>query len=165
METLILNATQIEQKINRIAHQIIEDNYDEKTIVFAGVTGMGYKVALRLKEKLEAIASIKIELLEVILNKREPLLHPIEIKGNTANVINGVLILVDDVLNSGKTLIYALKPFIELEIRKISTVVLVDRSHKSFPIHVDYVGVQLATTLAERIEVREDKEQLAAYLY
>ena len=164
MEALILGAQEIEQKIIRIAHQILEDNYDESKIVFGGVTGMGFKVAILVKEKFEAISNQKIDLVEIVINKRDPLMQPVLIKGPSENLNGGTLILIDDVLNSGATLLHVMKPFIDIRLKKISTVVLVDRSHKKFPVHIDYVGLQLATTLAEHIEVRSEKEGLAAYL-
>jgi pyrimidine operon attenuation protein/uracil phosphoribosyltransferase len=69
-----------------------------------------------------------------------------------------VIIVVDDVANSGKTMLYALQPFLRNQPKKIQTLALVDRTHKTFPVHTDYVGFALATTLQEHIFVEVSGE-------
>ncbi|RZK42206.1 MAG: phosphoribosyltransferase [Pedobacter sp.] len=156
-QVLILNKDQISQKINRIAYQILEDNLDEKEVVLAGIWDRGFKLAIRLQQVLEKIANFKVSLLRVDLEKLNSKLvaktdlPESEWKGK-------VIILVDDVLNSGKTLAYGLGVFLNTPHKKIRTVVLVDRSHKIFPIATDYVGLQLATILKEHVHVVLDVE-------
>lgn len=156
-QVLILDKTQIIQKINRIAYQILEDNLDEKEVVLAGIWERGYKFALRLKAVLTEIADFKVTLLRVDLEKMNSKLvaktdlPESEWKGK-------VIILVDDVLNSGKTLAYGLGVFLNTPHKKIRTVVLVDRSHKIFPVATDFVGLQMATILKEHVDVVLDVE-------
>lgn len=148
----ILNATQIAQKINRIAYQILEDNLDEKEIVLAGIWQRGYKLAERLKTVLEQIGEFKVQLLKVELEKQNSkLLAKTDLP---EQVWKGkAIILVDDVLNSGKTLAYGLGVFLNTPHKKIRTVVLINRSHKIFPIATDFVGFELATILKEHVHV------------
>lgn len=146
---LVLDKNQIAQKINRIAYQILEDNLDEKEIVLAGIWDRGYKLAIRLKSVLEQIANFEVTLLRVDLEKLNNKLNA-KTDLNESSWKGKVIILVDDVLNSGKTLAYGLGVFLNTPHKKIRTVVLVDRSHKIFPIATDFVGLQLATILKER---------------
>ncbi|MFP5080325.1 phosphoribosyltransferase family protein [Pedobacter sp. JCM 36344] len=156
-QLLILNQKQIQQKINRIAYQILEDNLGEKEIVLAGIWDRGYKLALRLKEVLSCICAIKITMLKIDLDgKNSKLVAKTDL--DESQWKNKVIILVDDVLNSGKTLAYGLGVFINTPHKKIRTVVLVDRSHKIFPIATDFVGLQLATVLKEHVDVVMDVE-------
>ncbi len=156
-QLLILDKKQIQQKINRIAYQILEDNLNEKEIVLAGIWDRGYKLALRLQKTLSEICGIKIIMLRIDLDRLNS-----KLVANTdldeSRWKNKVIILVDDVLNSGKTLAYGLGVFINTPHKKIRTVVLIDRSHKIFPIATDFVGMQLATVLKEHVDVIIDVE-------
>ncbi len=154
-QLLILDKNQIQQRINRIAYQILEDNLDEREIVLAGIWDRGYKLALRLQEVLLKISDFKIVMLKIDLDRLNS-----KLVANTdldeSHWKNKVVILVDDVLNSGKTLAYGLGVFLNTPHKKIRTVVLVDRRHKIFPIATDYVGLQLATVLKEHVDVVMD---------
>lgn len=154
-QVLILDQKQIEQKINRIAYQILEDNIEEKELVIAGIWERGYKLAARLEKVLQKISTFKIILLRVDLEK-----HSSSLVAKTdlpeSHWKNKVIILVDDVLNSGKTLAYGLGVFLNTPHKKIRTVVLVNRSHKIFPIATDFVGLELSTILKEHVDVIMD---------
>lgn len=156
-QLLILDKKQIQQKINRIAYQILEDNLTEKEIVLAGIWDRGYKLALRLKKVLSKISDLKVVMLKIDLDRKNS-----KLVANTdldeSHWKNKVIILVDDVLNSGKTLAYGLGVFLNTPHKKIRTVVLVDRSHKIFPIATDYVGLKMATVLKEHVDVVMDVE-------
>lgn len=154
-QVLILDKQQIAQKINRIAYQILEDNLDEKEIILAGIWDRGYKLAVRLKSVLETIAAFKVTLVRVDIEKQSSKLVA-KTDLPESDWKNKVIILVDDVLNSGKTLAYGLGVFLNTPHKKIRTVVLVDRSHKIFPIATDFVGLQLATILKEHVDVVMD---------
>lgn len=156
-QVLILDSKQIQQKINRIAYQILEDNIDEKEIVFAGIWDRGYKLAVRLEETIKEISEFKTTLLRIDLEKQSSKLVA-KTDLPESNWKNKVVILVDDVLNSGKTLAYGLGVFLNTPHKKIRTVVLVDRSHKIFPIATDFVGLELATVLKEHVDVIMDVE-------
>jgi pyrimidine operon attenuation protein/uracil phosphoribosyltransferase len=162
---LVLNAQQIQQKIDRIAYQVLEDNLDEKDIIIAGILPRGNFVAERLKKVLDGIAPFTSKLINIELDKTSSSLKA-KMDVDVAECANKVIILVDDVLSSGKTLAYGLGVFLDVPLKKMSTVVLVDRNHKSFPVATDYAGVALSTVLKEHIDVvlNEDGEEDAVYL-
>ena len=152
-KTLILNSKQIEQKINRIAFEIFENNYDEKKIIIAGIDGNGYLLASRIADVLKNISQIKTNLIHIKIDKKNPMGKDIEISLSEKELTNKVIVLVDDVLNSGKTLTFGSKPFLNTTIKRLITAVLVDRGHNRYPIKADYVGLSLSTTLQEHITV------------
>ncbi|MEY3678569.1 MAG: hypothetical protein RI924_710 [Bacteroidota bacterium] len=162
---IILTKKQIQQKIERMAYQILEDNLDEKEIVLAGIVSRGFSLAKRIKKALEKSSSLKIKLLKIELDKESSHLQassdiPVE------EVKNQVIILVDDVLNSGRTLAYGLGVFLNIPLKKIRTLVLVDRSHRIFPVSPDFTGLALATVLKQHVQVVLDSpgEEDAVYL-
>jgi pyrimidine operon attenuation protein/uracil phosphoribosyltransferase len=164
-KVLILNHTQIQQKINRIAHQILEDNFDEKEIIVAGVVERGYRLALRIVAVLSKISDLKITIAKIELDKDSTKLESaIDIPISYCE--NKVIILVDDVLNSGKTLAYGLGVFLNIPLKKLRSVVLINRSHKNFPVATDFVGLELSTVLKEHVTVviGEKNEDDAVYL-
>lgn len=151
-KTNILTPAQVQQKINRIAHQLYEAHTDDKSIVIVGVASRGYVVAQRLAKVLTEISGIKIELVALTINKDE--VHKeIKLSAPIESLAGQSVVLVDDVLNSGKVLMYAARHLLSIDLKKLSTVVLVDRRHRSFPIRADYVGLTLSTTLQEHITV------------
>ncbi|WP_410220053.1 phosphoribosyltransferase family protein [Pedobacter sp.] len=156
-QVLILDKDQIEQKISRMAYQILEDSIDEKEIVLAGIWERGYKLALKLQKVLTEISALKITLLKVEVERQSSkLISKTDLQENVWK--NKVIILVDDVLNSGKTLAYGLGVFLNTPHKKIRTAVLVDRSHKIFPVATDFVGLELSTILKEHVDVIIDVE-------
>lgn len=154
----LLNKIQTKQKIKRIAYEIYENNFDEKEIVFVGVERMGYIFAELLLAEYTIISNQKTELIKLLLDKYSPLQSEIKLVGNYP-IKNKVVILVDDVLNTGRTLVYSLKPFINIEIKKLQTAVIIDRNYKLFPVSADYVGYALSTTLKEHVKVILDNEK------
>lgn len=152
-KTLILNSRQIQQRIDRIAYQIYENNYHEKEIIIAGIAKNGSVLAERISEKLKEISTIKITLSEIIVNKKQPLSEKIKV-GLSEKELNGkVVVVVDDVLESGRTMMYSIDPFLKYSVKRLTTVVLVDRDHHSYPVRADFVGISLATTMQEHISV------------
>ena len=150
----ILNQRQIEQKIRRLAFEIVENNYGESTIILAGINNNGMTFARMLMEALLTISEQEIILTRVQLNPADPLDSEVLLEMPIEDVRDKVIIIVDDVANTGRTIFYATKPLMETLPKKIEVAVLVDRTHKSFPIQVDYVGLSLATTLLENIDVK-----------
>jgi pyrimidine operon attenuation protein / uracil phosphoribosyltransferase len=148
----ILTAAEIKHKIKRISYQIYETFVDENEIIIAGIAPNGYVFAKRIATSLETISNLKITLCEVTLYKENDI-----IKAKTsleeAAYTNKPLVLVDDVLNSGTALIYAVKHFLDVPLKKFKTAVLVDRNHKKFPVKADFKGISLSTSLQERVEV------------
>ncbi len=161
----ILNSTQIQQKIDRMAYQILEDCFEEKSIIIAGIANRGYTLAKRLKGVLEKISKIKIELIEITLNKDSNHLEA-EVDTDINKCKNKTIILVDDVLNSGKTLVYGLAVFLNIPTKKIRTAVLIDRSHKLFPVSTDFAGYTISTVSQEHVSVHfsNKKSEEAVYL-
>lgn len=161
----ILDTTQIKQKLNRLAFEVYENNFLEKELFVVGIEGNGYKMAKQLCEKLQTISPLKISLGKIKLNKEKPWIEEPQIDFNEKAYINKTVILVDDVLNSGKTLMYAVKLFLDKPVKKINTVILVDRNHTRFPVKADFVGLRLSTTLQEHIEADFSKKgKEAVYL-
>jgi len=163
-KTILLNHKQAMQRINRIAYQIYEDNASEKELIVAGILSSGYEVAKLLSEVLQEITPFKIHLLEVKLDKHSQVASAIKLSLESSLLPGKSIVLVDDVLNSGKTMMYALKPFLESDIKKIRTVVLVDRNHRRYPIAADYVGLSLATTMQEHVTVEFGNQEINAFL-
>jgi pyrimidine operon attenuation protein/uracil phosphoribosyltransferase len=158
----ILSKEVVEKKLRRMAYEILENNIDEKEIILAGIRESGSVVAKVIQKMLGEISSIKTEFITLTLDKKEPM----DVSLSKAFDFNGkVIIVIDDVSNSGKTLTYALKPFIAFHPKKIQTLVLVERTHTSFPVRPDYVGLSIATTLQEHIFVEVNGEEVTgAYL-
>jgi pyrimidine operon attenuation protein/uracil phosphoribosyltransferase len=163
-DTLILDKQQVEQKINRLAYQVYEDNSDEKEIIIAGIVQSGYTLAEKIADVLKNISPIKVHLTKISINKHSQANEDVKTEISEKQLKGKVIIVVDDVLNSGKTLMYALKPFLNADIKKLRTVVLVDRNHKRYPIAADFVGYSLATTLPEHVTVVLEKNEEAVYL-
>ncbi len=162
---LILTKEQVKQKIKRIAFEIYEQNYKEQELILAGIAPNGYTFAKLLQKELSAISKLTITLVKIKLDKSLPLQGEIGLDLEQNKLKKRVVVLVDDVLNTGRTLAYSLKPFLDIEVKKLQTAVIVDRQHQSFPISADYVGYSLATTLKEHIEVDFSKERYGVYLH
>ena len=157
-KTLVLNEQQINQKIKRMAFEIYENNFKEKSIVVAGIEGQGYFFAKILSKELEAIASFEVVIAKVTVDKFSQLQSEITIDKDPKMIKRKCVLLVDDVLNTGRTLAYAMKPFFEMGVKKIEVAVLVNRSHTLFPIMPTYTGYQLSTTLKDHVEVTLGKK-------
>lgn len=161
---IVLTKTQIDQKIMRLAHQIIENASEENTIYLAGICGNGIRIAHEMAKILAAHTEQKIHVFEITLDKDFPLENPISMDLDPQVLKNGFIVLIDDVLNSGKTMQYALVKLLEQPVKAIKTVALVDRRHRRYPIKCDYVGITLSTTLKDRVEINFDDKNYAAYL-
>ena len=162
-KNIILDAIQIEQKVKRIAYQIYENNSNEKEIILAGITKNGYIFANKIGAFLKEISSIKVTMCEVYIDKKN-LLLPITTSITSEAYKNKSLVLIDDVLNSGGTLIYTIKHFLEVPLKRFKTAVLVNRNHKKYPVKADFKGVSLSTTLQEHVAVDFSNNDAIAYL-
>lgn len=163
MNTIVLDDRQINQKLQRIAYEILENNSEDELLYLIGIKGNGFLIAEKLKEILTPITQQEIKVAEVSVNKQEPLAEPIRLSVSNEE-LKGTLILIDDVINSGKTMQYALMKLLEQPVKTVKTVSLVDRKHRRYPIRCDYVGLTLSTTLQDRIEVVLEKGGSKAYL-
>lgn len=150
----ILNQDQISQKVKRLSYEILENNFNESEIYLAGINNNGTGFAKMLLKELKKKSDTTFHLCKISINPAEPILHPVELDIDTIELNDKVIIIVDDVANTGRTLFYAMKPLLSTLPKKVEMVVLVDRKHKSFPVTPDYVGLSLATTLQENIDVK-----------
>ena len=162
-DNIILDKKQIDHKIRRIAYQIYENNVSEKEVIIAGIFENGFLFAQKIKTVLEKIAPIKVTMCKVIIDKKIPT-NPIKTSLNPEEYKNKSLVLVDDVLHSGTTLIYGIKQFLGVPLKRFNTVVLVDRNHKKYPVKADFKGISLSTSINENISVIFEKENYFARL-
>lgn len=153
----ILSPEAASRKLRRMAYEILENNFAEKEIILAGIRVNGSVIARNIQALLKEISTLSTELLTVNLNKQKPQQVTLD---KELSFDNKVVLLIDDVSNSGKTLLYALKPFLEADLKKIQTLVLVERRHNTFPVKPDYVGLSVATTLQEHIIVEVEGDQV-----
>lgn len=163
----ILSANEISEKTTRIAFQILEDSFDEESIVFAGIADRGFVFAERLKKKFEEISDKKVDLVKLNINKDSSSLQgSCDVDVELAR--DRVVIMIDDVLNSGRTLAYGLGMFLNIPLKKMRVAVLIDRNHRKFPLVSDFAGLKLSTILNEHIQVElndDDPSKDAAYLF
>ena len=157
MRNYILEAEAVTRKLERMAYEILEQNMDEKEIILAGIRVSCSVVAKNIQDLLQKISPIKTTLLTIDLDKK----HPREVNlSQNLDFNDKVIIVIDDVANSGKTMLYAMKPFLQFHPRKIQTLALVERTHKTFPVSTDFTGLSIATTLQEHIYVEVDGEKV-----
>lgn len=161
---IVLTKIQIDQKITRLAHQIIENSYGESHIFIGGICGNGKILANALGEIIKSNSNLELTIFEINLHKDQPLQHEINLSVDSDSLKDSFIVLVDDVLNSGKTMQYALMKLLEKPVKAIKTVSLVDRRHRRYPIKADFVGITLTTTLQERVEMDLTQEDYFAYL-
>jgi pyrimidine operon attenuation protein/uracil phosphoribosyltransferase len=159
----ILNHEEINHKIKRIAYQIYESNVNENEVILAGIDSNGYILAKKLKANLDKISELNVVLCKVSIDKKYPL-NPIKTSLSTEEYSNKSIVLIDDVLNSGSTLIYGVKHFLNVPLKQFKTAVLVNRNHKKFPVKADFKGISLSTSLNEHVEVVLEGKTYEAYL-
>ncbi len=160
----ILTSEEINHKLVRLAHQIIEFTYDIPICFLGGITGNGFIMAKALKTIINENSQQKIELFEITVNKEQPWSEDVKLSIPEKDLKNGTILIIDDVLNSGKTMQYALVKFLQQPTKAIKTVAMVDREHRRYPIKADFVGLCLSTTLSDRVEIRVTKDKYEAYL-
>ncbi len=150
--SVILDHKEISHKLRRMAFQIYEANVNEKEVVIAGIKQNGYLLAKKLKTQVEKISPIKVTLCEISMDKSHPI-GTVTCSLPLEELKDQSLVLVDDVLNSGTTLIYGVKFFLQVPLKQFKTAVLVDRNHKKYPVKADFKGISLSTSLNENVEV------------
>jgi pyrimidine operon attenuation protein/uracil phosphoribosyltransferase len=151
-QNCILNSLEIEHKILRMSYQIYECNINEKEIILAGILKNGFILAEKIKLNLEKISTIKIILCSVEVDKKNPI-NQVETNINHEHYKNKSVVLVDDVLHSGTTLIYGVKHFLDYPLKQFKTAVLVNRNHKKYPVKADFKGISLSTSINKHVEV------------
>jgi pyrimidine operon attenuation protein/uracil phosphoribosyltransferase len=156
-KNIILSNQEIEHTIKRIAYQIYETFIDEEEIVIAGIASNGFIFAKKIADSLNTISPLKVSLCEVQINKHQPE-SDVKTSLTKEEYTNKGLVLVDDVLNSGTTLIYAVRHFLDVPLKKFKTAVLVDRNHKKYPVKADFKGISLSTSSLDNVEVVFNEE-------
>ena len=160
---IILNHNEIAHKIKRMAYQIYESNVNESEIIIAGIANNGFILAEQIVKVFKEISSINCLLCKVEVNKQQPT-EPVKISINKEDYTNKSIVLIDDVLNSGSTLIYGIKHFLEVPVKQFKTAVLVNRNHKKYPVKADFKGISLSTSLYEHVHVNLNGPEFSAYL-
>ncbi|MDA0936079.1 MAG: phosphoribosyltransferase family protein [Bacteroidetes bacterium] len=148
----IMDAGDIAKTVTRIAFQIYENHFEEKKLIIAGITDNGVILGKRIRDELKRISEIEVVFIEIKIDKKNPR-NPIKLSQDIGICKHQSIVVVDDVLNTGSTLIYAVTHFLSMEIKKIQTAVLVNRNHKNFPIKGDFKGISLSTAIKEHIDV------------
>ncbi len=158
----ILDEGTAARKLQRMAYEILENNVDEEEVILAGIRDSGSVIARNIQQLLKQISNLKTDIIDITLDKK----NPGEITlSKSISFYNKVILVVDDVANSGKTMLYAMKPFLAFHPKKIQTLALVERTHKKYPVKTDYVGLSVATTLQEHIFVDVESNTIkGAYL-
>ena len=159
----VLSATEINIIIKRQALQVAENvSDDNKEFIVAGIMPRGFSIAQKIVNALSAIITNPINLISLTLDKDNPseIVLDKQLDFNHKNML-----IIDDVVNNGRTLTYAIKPFLNYLPNSIQTLVLVERMYKLFPIKADYIGLSIATTKEDHIVVEEKEgEIIGAYL-
>jgi pyrimidine operon attenuation protein/uracil phosphoribosyltransferase len=162
----VLDGAALLQKIRRISFQIFENNFEEKEIIIVGIVGQGFALAEMICEHMHEISSLQAKAVAIQLNKDIPYESPVKFDTDISVFENKVIIVVDDVLNTGRTFSYSLAPFLSIPVKKIQVAVLVNRNYRKFPIAADYIGYELSTTLSEHVEVIiSDPARCGVYLH
>lgn len=159
--TTVLNKSQILQKTERIAFEILENTFEEEKIYIGGIAGNGFVFAERLIEQLKTHSQQEVELFKITLDKENPLDSKIDFSIDGNELAAATVVLVDDVINSGRTLIYAVKELIAFDLKSLKVATLVNRTHRRFPVQADFVGVNISTTLQDNILVEFGDEEIA----
>lgn len=152
----ILNAEVADKKLRRMALQVVEQNYNASQLVLIGIKQNGIVIAEKIRLHLQDVFKGDVKVLELSMDKKKPVSIALS---ESLNFTDKTILLIDDVANSGRTMLYALKPLLEQFPQKIQTLALVERTHKTFPVAVDYVGLSVSTTLDEHIYVEVNGEK------
>ncbi len=164
MTNRILSHQQIQHKIRRIAYQIYESKVEEDKIILAGIDGGGLEFARKIQRVLRKITEAEIVLCKVTMDKKDPLGSEVRTSLPVEAYENQSVVLVDDVLNSGTTLIYGVNHFLKTRLKKLKTAVLVNRNHKKYPVKADFKGISLSTSLQMHVHVEFAARNDGVYL-
>jgi len=160
-QSVVLNAQQIHQKIERIAFEILENTFEHQEIFVAGISGNGFLLAERIVAKLSNISDQKIRLFEVSVNKESPLDHSIKLSIDDSDLSQSTVIIIDDVINSGRTMIHAVRRILDNKLSELKVATLVNRTHRRYPVQADFVGLNISTTLHDNIIVELGANEVA----
>lgn len=159
----IKSASDIKSSIKRIAYQVYENNVDESSLVIAGIGKRGTKLAFLLGEILNSISSLNLIHVTLEMDKSNPR-NTVKCSSPIDHFKEHSIIIVDDVLNTGSTLIYAVNYFLQIPVKQIDTAVMVNRNHKKFPVKANFKGISLSTSLNDHVKVILDGKESGIYL-
>ena len=159
----ILEQDQIDKIIKRIAYKILENNSEELEIFLIGIKNNGYILAELIYHQLKQISNLNVILYSIQINKKDPLKR-IEHNFDLKKMKNKSIVLIDDVLNSGRTLLYGVKFLLDIPLSNFNTAVLIDRNHKKYPIKIDFKGISLSTSIEENVSVVFEKNNAFAII-
>jgi pyrimidine operon attenuation protein/uracil phosphoribosyltransferase len=162
-QNCILNHQEIHHKVRRMAYQIYESNARRDEVILAGIQKNGFLLAEKIKQELDQISDLRVVLCAVSINKKNPS-EPVKTSLEAKDYTDKSLVLIDDVLHSGTTLIYGVKHFLEVPLQQFKTAVLVNRNHKKYPVKADFKGISLSTSLHEHVEVDFDSKDAKVVL-
>jgi len=160
-KSIVLNQAQIKQKIERISYEIVENTFEEHEIFVGGIAGNGFLLAERIVSKLSEISDQKIRLFEISINKDNPTDFPINLSIDDQDLSERTIIIFDDVINSGRTMIHAVKRILDNKIKVLKVATLVNRTHRRYPVQADFVGLNISTTLKDNIVVELGEKEIA----
>jgi pyrimidine operon attenuation protein / uracil phosphoribosyltransferase len=161
-KSIVLNQEQIKQKIERIAYEILENTFEEKEIFVGGIAGNGFLLAERIVSKLNEISNQQIKLFEVTVNNKDnPNDFAINLSIDDQDLSQSTIIIFDDVINSGRTMIHAVKRILDNKISVLKVATLVNRTHRRYPVQADFVGLNMSTTLKDNIIVELGAKEIA----
>ena len=163
MITEVLDEDQILRICNRFAFQILENSIHSDVIHIIGIKEKGFDIAKIVERELKSITKKNISLSSIKIDKKNPKDSVLSDSNLNKNI--DTIFLIDDVLNTGKTLIYSLSFLLKFNFKSIKTLVLIDRNHKQFPIKVDYKGISLSTNINDNIKLLNDNKELKAILF
>ena len=162
-ENKIKNSKDITSSIKRIAYQVYEANLEEECLIIVGIGKRGSILSKMLGKEIILISDLKLDYVNLSIHKEKPF-NNIQSNIPLENIENKSIVIVDDVLNTGSTLIYAVSFFLQIPVKRIKTAVMVNRNHKKFPIKADFKGISLSTSVNEHITVRLKGKDSGIYL-
>ena len=162
MKKQVLDFEKISRICGRLAYQILENNINEDEILLVGIKEKGYEIAKIIEQKLKNITSSKVYLKSITIDKKNP--NQISEVDINFDLMPKSVYLVDDVLNTGKTLMFAVNSLLKYDFDLIKTLVLIDRNHKRFPVKVDFKGISLSTNLDDTVKLISENKNLEAVL-
>jgi len=163
MKNQVLDHKKIIRICNRLAYQIIENSENKKSIILVGIKEKGYEVSKLIMQELNKICSNKIILRYIEIDKTSPK-NSLKCNLESTFKCSEKVFLIDDVLNTGKTLMYSVNKLLDYDFNSIKTVVLIDRNHKKFPVKVDFKGISLSTNYDDIVKLNFKKNNLEAII-
>ena len=163
----VLNKAGIETIVLRMAYQVREQFSAFDNLVIIGIDGEGFTLAGMLKSKLDEFQGFQSQLIKLKLAKHQSSLPALNFEPLLPN-LNGVpILIVDDVLNSGRTLTYCISPLVEHQVPCMKIAVLVERTYRKFPVSASITGISLSTTFEENVVAvlnSENENEIGVYL-